>query len=65
MCLLVPGALQALSQNLQSPGASAAGTSAAIVPDSAADAVAAEIAEVLPMDVDPPASQVRQKAPAT
>lgn len=58
----VPGALQALSQNLLSPGRSiggAPGTSAAIVPDSAAEAIAAEIAhQGLPMDVDPQASQV-------
>jgi hypothetical protein len=58
----VPGALQALSQNLLSPGGSiggAPGTSAAVVPDSAADAIAAEIAhQGLPMDVDPQASQV-------
>lgn len=59
------GALQALSQNLLSPGAGVggvAGPSAAIVPDSAADAVAAEIAQAVPMHVDVPANQVRASA---
>ncbi|KAK9914836.1 hypothetical protein WJX75_001156 [Coccomyxa subellipsoidea] len=61
------GALQALSQNLLSPGGSiggAPGTSAAVVPDSAADAIAAEIAhQGLPMDVDPQASQALDGGP--
>ncbi len=54
------GALQALSQNLLSPTASAGGipgSDAAVVPDSAADAIAAETAQASSMDVDSPAGQ--------
>ena len=53
-------ALQALSRNLLSPPATAGGmpgSAPAIVPDSAADAIAAEIAQASPMDLDGPADQ--------
>lgn len=52
------GALQALSQDFLSSGAGA-GNSPAIVPDSTADAVAAEIAQAAGMEVDLPADEVR------